>query len=496
MVSSRTRAFLGIDIGTSGAKGVLVSPDGAILHATVREHEVDRPHPGHVEMDPRIWWDELVSITRELTAFTDVDVAGIGVSGMGPCAALTDADGVPVRPAILYGVDSRASAQIQQLETELGDDRIMSRCGSHLTSQSPGPKLLWVAQNEPEVAARAERMFMPASYLAFRLTGKYVLDMPSASQCPPMYDAATNSWDAQWAEAVAPGIVLPPLRRPGEEAGRVSHEAAAQLTGVRAGTPVICGTIDAWMEAVSVSADQPGDLMVMYGTTAFLIATTAQPVRSRSLSASAGITEGTYGLAGGLATSGAITNWMLDLTGAGDHGSMMDEAASRPAGANGLLMLPYFAGERSPFSDPGARGVVAGLTLSHTGADLYRAALEATAFGIRHHLDELTEAGVRPRRTVAVGGGTRGDLWPQIVSDVTGLEQEIPARTIGASYGGAGLAARLVDGVDTRGWNPRTSVRSPAPGTRALYDEMYGMYRELYPATKETMHALGRLQTL
>jgi xylulokinase len=413
---------------------------------------------------------------------------------MGPCAALTEADGTPVRPAILYGVDARAGEQIAQLNEELGVEEIFARGGCHLTSQSPAPKMLWVAQNEPEAFARARRVFMPSSYLGFRLTGQYVLDLPSASQSPPMYDAQGEAWDTAWCERVAPGIELPSLHRPGDQAGTVSAEAARELTGIRAGTPVICGSIDAWMEAVSVAADAPGDLMVMYGTTAFLIATAAEPVRSDHLAASAGITAGTHALAGGLATSGAITTWIRDLAGSDDHGALMAEAARVPAGANGLLMLPYFSGERSPFSDPEARGVIAGLTLSHTRADLYRAALEATAFGIRHHLDELQEAGIRPRRTVAVGGGTQGDLWPQIVSDVTGLEQEIPARTIGASYGGASLAARLVDGVDTRPWNPRVSVQRAAPAHRALYDELYAMYRDLYPTTVGTVHALAEMQ--
>lgn len=483
------RTFLGVDIGTSSSKGVLVGPGGEIVRTAVREHTVSTPAPGHVEMDPETWWTEFVELATELTGPGDVDVAAVGVSGMGPCVVLADETDAAVRPAILYGVDTRSTAQIEAIEADLGRDAILERAGSVLSSQAVGPKIAWVRDNEPEVYGRARRLFMPASWLVRKLTGEYVLDYHSASQCTPLFDTRTLEWHQPWVERIAPGLDLPPLRWSGESAG-VTVRAVA---GIPAGVPVITGTIDAWAEAVSVDAQNPGDLMLMYGTTMFLIATVRERVTSERMWGTLGAVEGTRNLAGGMATSGAITGWLRDLTGA-DFGTLLAEAEMSGPGARGLLMLPYFAGERTPIFDPFARGVVAGLTVTHTRGDLYRAALEATAFGVRHNIEALRAAGAPIERVVAVGGGTRGGLWTRIVSDVTGLEQVIPSTTIGASYGAALLAARLVDDVSLQEWNPPAEVCAPDPGTRARYDDLYRYYRDLYPATRDIAHALARNQ--
>ncbi|RCS79377.1 FGGY-family carbohydrate kinase [Brachybacterium alimentarium] len=487
-------AVLGVDIGTSSAKGVLVALDGTILRTATREHTVERPAPGHVEMDAHVWWEEFVGISSELVSGTDVHVAGIGVSGMGPCVLLADDAGEPVRPAILYGVDSRAEQQIEDLTARFGEDEILDRCGSVLSSQAAGPKIRWIADHEPEAFARATRLFMPASYLGFRLTGQYALDHASASMVTPAYDSATLDWHRPWAEHVAPGLELPPVLWSGEVMGTVSEAAAQSLSGIEAGTPVVAGSTDAWAEAISVGATAPGDVMLMYGTTTFLVAITDQPAPSRSLWVTSGTSQGTFTLSGGMAASGAITGWMRDLTGGADFATLVREADAAGVGANGLLMLPYFAGERSPMHDPSARGVIAGLTLSHTRGDLYRAALEAAAYGVRHHIEELRAAGVRIERVVAVGGGTQNALWPQIVSDVTGLRQEIPCRTVGASYGTSMLAARAAHGIETDGWNAIDRACEPDPAATARYDDLYRMYRELYPATRDIAHSLAALQ--
>ena len=495
---ARVPAVLGVDVGTSSTKGTLVALDGTILATAVREHSVSRPAPGHVEMDAEIWWEEFLDITRELTADGAADVTAevtaIGVSGMGPCVLLTDERGEPVRPAILYGVDTRAGDEIRHLTNVLGREEIVAHCGGMLTSQAAGPKVAWVARHEPEVYARARRLFMPASYLAFRLTGEYVLDHVSASQSAPMYSLRHQTWHPEWAERVGPGLELPALRWAGDAAGTVQSAIARLVPGLRAGIPVITGTIDAWAEAVSVDAASPGDLMLMYGTTTFLVATTVEPFASRTLWPTSGVEPGAYALSGGMASSGAITGWLRELTGSPEFDELLAEAEASGTGANGLVMLPYFAGERSPIADPGARGVIAGLTLSHNRGDLYRAALEAAAFGVRHHLETLTAAELSLDRVVAVGGGARSDLWPQIVSDVTGLVQRIPRRVVGASYGGSMLAARLAYGTDVSRWNPTDHEIVPDTAQRERYDELYQLYRDLYPATYEITHALAAMQ--
>ena len=503
-MTARASAVLGVDVGTSSTKGVLVALDGTILRTAVREHSVQRPAAGQVEMDAAVWWDEFVSIARELTSAQDAEVTAIGVSGMGPCVVLADEHGAPVRPAILYGVDTRAEEQIRRLTHVLGQEEIVAHCGAVLTSQSAGPKISWIAEHEPETYSRARRLFMPASYLAFRLTGEYVMDHVSASQTSPLYCLRDRDWHSpdashvgpgvEWSQHIAPGLELPRLRWAGEAAGTVDADVSALVPGLPSGIPVISGTIDAWAEAVSAGATRPGDLMLMYGTTTFLVATTSEPIVSRAMWPTAGITPDSYTLAGGMAASGAITGWLRDLTGEKDFSALLDEATQSPPGANGLVMLPYFSGERSPVSDASARGVVAGLTLSHTRGDLYRAALEAAAYGVRHHLETLESAGLPLDRVMAVGGGAQHDLWPQIVSDVTGLTQQIPERTVGASYGGAMMAAQLAHGTDTTTWNRADHRCVPDPAHRARYDELYGLYRELYPATRDIAHSLARMQ--
>lgn len=488
-----TRCTIGVDIGTSSSKGVLVDEDGRVLASSTVAHTVDRPRTGWVEMDGELWWTEFVRLTAQLltvAAAEAPEVVGVGVSGMGPCVLLADDDGRPVRPAILYGVDTRAATQVDRMTAEIGEAEIVRVGGSRLSSQAAAPKIRWVADEEPDAYSRARRLFMPASWLAHRLTGAYVLDHQSASQTSPLYDVDAGCWhDGLW-QRYAAGIEQPELRWAGEVAGEVTAAAAA-ATGIPVGTPVIAGTIDAWTEAVSVGAHGDGDLMLMYGTTMFLIATGSRTLRTPSMWTTVGAFAGTRNLAGGLATSGALTDWIKDLT-ASDYTSLVAEAERSGIGARGLVMLPYFSGERTPILDPDARGVVAGLTLGHARGDLYRAALEATAFGVRHNVETMRAAGADIRRIVAVGGGTQARLWLQIVSDVTGLVQEVPSVTIGASYGAAFLAAGATSAIPRIDrWNPVDVVIRPDPAARAAYDALYALYLELYPATRDIAHALA-----
>ena len=226
-------------------------------------------------------------------------------------------------------------------------------------------------------------------------------------------------------------------------AGR-GHRRAAATTGLPPGTPVVTGTIDAWSEAVSVGAQGVGDLMLMYGTTMFLVHTVPHPLTSPSLWGTVGALPGTRNLAGGMATSGAITGWLRDLFDAADYPELLRRAEASGPGARGLLMLPFFAGERTPILDPDARGVIAGLTLSHGRGDIYRAALEATALGVRHNSRRSRRPAATSAaswRSAAAPGATSGRRSSR---DVTGRAQHIPSVTIGASYGAAFLAAGAV----------------------------------------------------
>lgn len=487
--------LLGLDIGTSSSKGVLVTTDGTLVARAERQHTLSIPRPGWAEHDAiAIWWDDAVSLLRELTSVATGPIVALGASGIGPCFVPVDAADFPLRAAILYGIDTRATAEISELTARYGADRILSRGGSALTSQAVGPKLLWLQRHEPEVWHQTRRIFMASSYLVRRLTGAYVLDHHSASQCDPLYDMALADWSRDWAVDIAPEIEFPKLLWPAEVAGHVTAEAAA-VTGLPAGIPMVAGTIDAWAEAASVGVRRPGDTMLMYGTTMFIVEVVDRLLPDRTIWATAGVEPGSRTLAAGMSTSGALTGWFRQLVGMPSFETLVTEASAVPAGSHGLVVLPYFAGERTPIFDADARGLILGLTLEHTRGHIYRALLESTGYGIRHILAAFLEAGSPPRRLVAVGGGTKGGLWTRIVSDITGITQEVPAVTIGAAYGDArfaGIGAGLVE--PDSDWSQVAQVITPDPAHRRTYDEIYDAYLALYPATRDQAHRLAAFQ--
>jgi xylulokinase len=327
-----------------------------------------------------------------------------------------------------------------------------------------------------------------------RLTGEYVLDHHTASQWDPLYDLGERDWARDWAEEVAPGIELPRLAWAAESVGTVGA-AAAEATGLPEGTPVSAGTVDAWAEAFSAGVRRPGDLMLMYGSTMFFVQVLEAQMAQAGLWTTAGVDAGSYTVAAGMATSGSLTGWVQELTGGASFEDLVREAAEVPPGADGLVMLPYFAGERTPIYDPRARGVIAGLTLRHRRGHLFRAVYEGIAFGIRQILDHIDAAAGPPERIFAVGGGTQGGLWTQIVSDITHREQLVPSEAIGASYGdallaaiGTGLAPADAD------WSQVGTQVKPDRAHRELYDELYDTYGELYPAVRTQLHRLAAVQ--
>lgn len=488
--------LLGIDMGTASTKGVLSTPDGTVVATAVRRHSMSLPRPGWAEVDAEtVWWGDFADVARELTAQVDATrILGMCVSGVGPCLLVTDAQLEPVRPAILYGIDGRAEQEIDELTERFGADEILERCGKALSTQAVGPKMVWFRRHEPEAWARGRRWFNSNSYVAAKLTGEYVLDHHTASQSDPLYDVRAHDWVHEWVPEVVGDLEMPRLVWPSEVMGKVTPDAAAR-TGIPAGTPVSAGTVDAWAEAFSAGVRRPGDLMLMYGSTLFFVQVLQRFRTHPKLWTTAGAEPGQHTIAAGMSTSGSLTTWVQDLCGGQSFEQLVSEAASIPAGSDGLLLLPYLAGERTPIFDPHARGVVAGLTLSHGRGHLFRAAYEGIAFGVRQIIEFLEHDDDPIRRLIAVGGGTQGGLWTQIVSDVTGRPQEIPAQTIGASYGDA-LMAGIGGGhlpADTD-WAVTGSVVEPRPEVRDVYDRLYAAYGDLYPATRDVVHGLAALQ--
>lgn len=490
--------FLGIDLGTGSSKGVLTDQAGQVLGSAVRARprSMSMPRPGWAEVDAdAVWWADVVSIAHELVAAAGgAPIQGVCVSGVGPCLVLTDGDGRPVRPAILYGIDMRATAEIDELTTRYGAEAILARGGTALSSQAVGPKALWVRRHEPDVWSRARRWFNSSSWVAHRLTGAYTLDQHTASQSDPLYDIAAREWYAPWAGDVMGTLAMPELAWPAEVIGTVTAAAAAE-TGLAAGTPVCAGTVDAWAESFSAGVRRPGDLMLMYGSTMFFVQVLEQLTAVPQLWTTVGVDPGTYTLAAGMSTSGSLTGWVQDLVGGVPFDDLVRDAARVPPGADGLVMLPYFAGERTPIFDAQARGVIAGLSLQHGRGHLFRAAYEGIGFGIRQILTLLDVGDNRIGRLVAVGGGTQGGLWTQVVSDITGRRQEVPAQAIGACYGDALLAAIGVGAVAPEtDWARVGTVVEANPAHREVYDELFGAYGRLYADTREVVHTLARRQ--
>jgi len=505
--------LLGVDIGTYSSKGVLVNADtGDVVSSHVIEHNLSMPKPGWVEHDPEgIWWQEFVRICRSLlneSAIPAAEVKAVGVSGIGPCVLPVDAEGHPLRQAILYGIDTRAKLEIQQCEEALGREAIFKMSGSNLSSSSAGPKILWIKNNEPEVFERARWFLTCQSYLVLKLTGDVTIDAYSACSVAPFVDVENNAWLEGEILGVNPRTVLPRIIWTTDVAGHVTTRAAAE-TGLLPGTPVIGGTIDAAAEAISTGLTDEGDMMMMFGSSNSLILRTDHWVRSENFWGLNWLRPGTFALVGGMATLGSLTRWFRDnfspeevaAQAAGGPnayaalGNLLNESS---LGAKGLVALPYFGGERTPFYDPDASGVLFGLTLKHTRADVYRALLEGVGYGLRHNIDTLSAEGAVPRRVLGVGGATYNQAWMQIIADITKLKIEIPEKQHGASYGDAFLAGlgigRFTALSDVNRWVKHNRAFIPSPENYARYTPFYQLFRELYQQTNQLMWKLSDLR--
>ena len=503
--------LLGVDIGTSSSKGVLCTSEGDVVASTVVHHDTSFPRPGWAEHDADgLWWGEFVEICQRLLKDSNrsADVGAVAISAIGPCMLPLDADGHPLRPAVLYGIDTRATAEIAWLEERHGAEAIFALGGMPLSTQAVGPKILWLRRHEPELFARTAMVHSSSDYVVYRLTGEHVIDRHTASAFNPLFDIERLEWDDRFAGDIIGLDRLPRLLDTNEIAGYVTAAASAE-TGLPEGIPVTPGTIDVAAESLSVGVVEPGQMMLMYGSTFFLLNLVAEHRTDPRLWPAAYSLPGRRAIMGGMATSGLITKWFREElagderrkeaeTGESAYGQLCDLADAVPAGSEGVICLPYFAGERTPLHNPDARGMFAGLTLRHTRGHLYRSILEGVGYGVRHHLEIMAEAGAMPDSIIAVGGGTQGDVWVQIVSDITGVSQLIPERTLGASYGDAmlaGLASGIVDSVErlVGGWTRIARRIDPNPDRASVYDAGYAIYRELYERTTEQQRALSDL---
>lgn len=501
--------LLGVDIGTYSSKGVLVRKNGQVVAGRTVQHGMDMPETGHIEHDAdRVWWKDFTEIVRALFDISGVkpeQILGIGTSGIGSCVLPIDDHGQPLRPAILYGIDTRAAKEIESLERTLGKDEIFRRSGAHLSSQASGPKILWIRNNEPSVYAATRWFLTSQAYLVYRLTGVASIDMYTAGGYAPLFDIHNLCWHKEAARHITPTERLPKTYWSCEIVGTVTAQAAGQ-TGLAEGTPVIAGTTDAAAEAVSAGVSEVGDMMLMFGSSLFFILKTGELRDTEHFWSSNFLEKGTCALLGGMSTSGSLTTWFRDqfaqaevaqesAGGESAYALLAREAAQSPLGANGLIALPYFEGERTPLHDHKAKGMFFGLSLKHTRGDLYRAIMEGVGFGIRHNLEVMREEGAYPGRIRAVGGGVNNTLWIQSVSDIANIDLTIPEQQFGASYGdafmagvGVGLFASLTEITQ---WVESSLLIKPDPEAHRRYSALYRIFRSLYETNKSLMHELS-----
>jgi xylulokinase len=494
--------YLGIDVGTFESKGVIVDGGGRVVASAAKPHKMLVPQPGWAEHRPRKdWWGDFTFISKRMLADSRIDpkaIRAVGTSAIGPCMLPVDAEGEALSNAALYGVDARAAREIDELNAEIGADRILKACGNALTSQSVGPKILWLKKNRPGIFAKAARIVNSTTYVVQKLTDECVIDHYSAANFSPLYIIDKQDWSTELCAGIIEPERLPRLVWTTDIAGQVTAKAA-RATGLAAGTPVIAGTIDAASEALSVGVIRAGDMMIMYGSTIFTIMLAKARIEDARLWYAPWLFKGEHASMAGLATSGTLTHWFRDIAAKelapdGAFGRLAKEAEASPPGARGIIMLPYFSGERTPIHDAQAKGVIFGLNLTHKRGDIYRALLEGIACGTNHIIETYREIGAMPKKLLAVGGGTKNRVWSQATSDISGLPQTVCAKTVGASYGDAFLAALAVGDVarkDILAWNPEARRIAPDRRNRGVYERQYRAFKELYVGTRTLMRELS-----
>lgn len=499
------RYFMGIDIGTYESKGVLVDETAQVIAYGAVPHKMECPKPGYAEHDAEgTWWHDFCMLSKQLLAQSGIDpkqIASVGCSTIAPCCLPVNRDLRPLRKAILYGVDVRVGKEIRYLEERFGKEAIFQKCGTPVTSQAVGAKLLWIKNNEPEIHQKAYKFLTGSSYLVAKLTGKFVIDRYTAACWVPLYNIAADDWEDD-VSLFCRRDQLAECRWSDEIVGYV-HAQAAKETGLAEGTPVVTGTADASAEALSVGVLRPGNLMLMYGSSIFIIHVVDKLTTDHRIWAGPYLFKGTYSMAAGMSTSGTLTRWYKeqlarDLAeqaaqrGENEYAAIAQSAKHIPPGSEGLIVLPYFSGERTPINDVDAKGMIFGLNLNHTREHIYRACLEGIGYGISQHFDIFRERGVVTNKVMAVGGGTKNSDWIQIVSDICQQTQHMAKEKTGAAYGDALLSALAI------GFYPSLEALEreielessivPDPSRKEVYANARRKYDLLYQSTREIMH--------
>ncbi len=486
--------LMGIDVGSSGVKVSLVdTTDGTVTSASA-EVDLYSPQPGWAEADPAQWWWATASAIPQALSDAGREAAEVGAvacTGMVPAVLALDETGEPLRRAILQN-DARATTELAELRDGLRGIDLLARTGSALTQQSVAPTMRWLQRHEPEVTERTAMVVGSYDWLAMRLGAEPHVERNWAIESGLFDLDAAPLTDVMRHGAIDPGW-LPAVREPGRQVGEVSARAA-QDTGLRAGTPIVTGGADHVTSAYGAGVLGDGDWLVKLGGAGDILAASSEPLIDGRLYLDAHPAGG-WLPNGCMATSGSLMRWLSEVTGGASLDELEQEAAAVPPGAGGIVCLPYFLGEKSPLHDPAQRGAFVGLHLGHGRGHLYRAALEAVAFGFRHHVEVFDELGLVLGEARVTNGGSRSTLWKQILADVLGVSLSPVIGHPGASFGAA-----LAAGVGLHGpsaWNDvRTFARlgepiEPRARYAARYDELYAVYRALEPALRPLAHRLS-----
>jgi xylulokinase len=486
--------LMGIDVGTSSTKTVLVNPEGRLLSATAEEYSFDIPQPGWAEQDPEVWLQAALGTMRRAVAQAGVRperIAALGLSGQMHGTVCLNENGHVIRPAIIWA-DQRAADQVANVYQELGRERLGQWTANPLAAGFMLATWLWLREHEPGSAQATSHLLLPKDYVRYRLTGELGSE-PSDASSTLLFDTARRRWSAPLLDSLdIDRDLLPPVYESAAIAGNLKAEMAG-ASGLREGTPVVFGGSDQSAQALGHGVIEPGVISCTIGTGGQLFAPTFEPVYDPSLRLHlfCHASPDVWHLMAAILSAGLSLKWLRDkVLENRSYQALAELAAAVPPGSEGLLFLPYLAGERTPYMDPEARGAFVGLTLRHHRGHLVRAVMEGVVLALRQGFELMLGLGVPAERIVASGGGTHHPLWLQLQADV--LNRTIfQTQTQEAAAVGAALLAGVGTHIypDLRAACQRAvrwheEVVRPIPENAALYDAAYDTFRRLYPALK------------
>jgi xylulokinase len=489
--------FLGLDVGTSGVKAILVAPSGDVVATSTTPLSLSTPQPGWAEQDPEAWWQAaLASIASVRTAQREASIAAVGISGQMHSSVFLDRAGAVIRPALLW-CDGRTTAECAEITERVGgESRLRDLASNPALEGFTLPKVLWLRRHEPDAFARLATVLLPKDYIRYRLTGALATE-PSDASATLMYDTARLRWSDEIMRAVdLPTSLLPAVGGSADVLGRVDASAAS-LTGLEIGTPVVGGGADNACGAAGVGVLAPGEVVTSWGTSGTVLAPTSEPRVDPRLRAHTfcHVAPGTWYLLGVVLSGGGAFSWYREqlareLAGAADAAARLDEEAAAIArGADGVTFLPYLQGERTPHRDAAARGAFLGLSLAHTRAHLSRAVLEGICFALRDSVTILQELGLSPSHLLLTGGGARSPLLRRLQSEVFGLPVTTVNREEGPAYGAALLAAVGAGAFPdlataARATLTRAPLERPDPRAHDEYAAPYARFRQSFLAAR------------